>query len=115
EVDAAGGFGGQGTADSLDGGAQAGDVHVVEQDHVGAGGERRVDFGEIAALNFDLQGVRRAGARRGDRVRDAAGGGDVVVLDQNAVVEAAAVIVTTAGAHRVLLERAEAGSRLARV
>ena len=45
---------------------------------------------------------------------DAAGERHVVVLDQHGVVEAVAVVAAAAHAHGVLLERAQAGRRLAR-
>ncbi len=54
-------------------------------------------------------------ARACDRRRDASRGGDVVLLDQDRVVEPRAVVDRAAGRHRRLLERAQAGRRLARV
>ena len=58
---------------------------------------------------------RLRGAHPRHRRLDAAGQPDVVVLDQNAVVEPHAVIDGAAGAHRVLLERAQQRRGLARV
>ena len=49
-----------------------------------------------------------------DRRANAAGDGDVVVLDQDGVVEAEAVIGAAAGAHGVFLDRPQARRRLAR-
>ena len=49
------------------------------------------------------------------RLRDAAGQTHVVVLDQDPVVEAAAMVRAAAGAHGVLLQRAQRRRRLARV
>ena len=60
----------------------------------------------------------RAGARArrapADRGGDTAGGGDVVVLDHRAVEQAEAVRRPPPCDHGLLLERAQAGSRLAR-
>ena len=61
--------------------------HVVEQEPVGPGGERRRDLVEIAALDLDRE-VGVGGARGADRLREAAGEGDVVLLDQDRVEEA---------------------------
>ena len=57
----------------------------------------------------------RQGARPPDRLGDAAGDGDVVVLDQDRVVEAEAVVGAAAAAHGVFLEGAQAGRGLPRV
>ena len=87
---------------------------VVEQDDVGAGVDRGLDVGE--ALRLDLDQHLLAGRLHPlDGFGDAAGEPDVVVLDQDAVVEAGAMVAAAAGAHRVLLERAQRRRRLARV
>ena len=44
---------------------------------------------------------------------DAAGDGDVVVLDQDRIIQAEAMIEAAAAAHGVFLERAKAGRGLA--
>jgi hypothetical protein len=54
-------------------------------------------------------------ARAFDHRLDAAGGDDVVFLDQDAVVEADAVVGAAADAHRVFLRQAQAGQGLAGV
>ena len=66
-----------------------------------------------ASISIGISWLRRF--HLAHRLRDAAGETDVVVLDQDAVVEAAAVVGAAAGAHRVLLERAQRRRRLARV
>ena len=73
--------------------------HVVDQDDVGLGGQRFVDF--LERLRFDLD--RQAGTARADRAdgaRDAARQADVIVLDEDRVEQARAVIGRAAGARR---------------
>jgi hypothetical protein len=53
------------------------------------------------------------GLRALEHRADAAGDGDVVVLDQHGIVEAEAVVETAAAAHGVLLQGAQARRRLA--
>ncbi len=69
--------------------------------------------GERLGLDLDRQAVSAADAPDGSR--DAAGEAQVVVLDQDRVVEPDAVVRAAAAADGVLLERAQAGRRLARV
>ena len=66
-----------------------------------------VELGQRGDLDLDARGVR--GARPGalDRHRDAAGGDDVVVLDQHRAAEAVAVVVRAADADGVALEARE--------
>ena len=108
EADAAGGFELRRRAGPIaggDGGAEAVEVHVVEEQAGGAGGEGGIDLGGIPAFDLDRQaGMGVAGA--GDRIGEAAGEGDVVLLDQDRVVEAHPVVLAAAGADRGLLERA---------
>ena len=92
---------------------QLGDREVVEQDEIGAERQRLLELLERVDLDLDLGDVARRGARPLDRRADAAGEGDVVVLDQDRVVEAEAVVGAAADAHRVLLEGAQARRRLA--
>ena len=62
------------------------------------------------------QDVGHLAARAGDGVDQAgAGQGEVVVLHEHPVVEAHPVVDAAAGAHRVLLQGAQPGRRLARV
>ena len=97
----------------VDGFAQLVEAHVVEEDRVDADVERLRDLVERVALDLDRQ--RRRGPHelhgRGHR----ACGAKVVVLHEHRVVEAEAVVATAAAGDGVLLELAEAGSRLARV
>ena len=91
-------------------------VHVVEQQARRAGRERLVDLAGIAHLDLERAGeLGRGLARARDRLRDPAGGGDVVLLDQDRVVQPGAVVARAAGRDRRLLERAQPGGRLARV
>ena len=87
---------------------------VVEQDDVGAGVDRRLDIGEALRLDLD-QHLLPGRLHPLDGFADAAREPDVVVLDQDPVVEARAMVAAAAGAHRVLLERAQRRRRLARV
>ena len=88
--------------------------HVVEQQPVGAGGERRFDLVDAVDLDLHLQaGVRRLGAAH--RLGDAAAHGDVIVLDQHAVIEPHPVVLRAAHPRRIFLEHAQAGNGLARV
>ena len=89
--------------------------HVVEQDPVGAGGERLADLVERVALDLDRRSRQPAARSRSTAVRDSSGEAQVVVLDEDRVVEAQPVVRAAAAAHGVLLERAQAGRRLARV
>ena len=95
------------------------DIHVVEEDDLGAAGQRLLRLLVARDLDLDVQGMGHSGSRRPDHVDDieaaVAGGGDVVVLDQDAVAEVEAVVVAAAEAYGVALESAEAGRRLARV
>ncbi len=92
----------------FDRGAHRRRVHVVEQEHVGAGAERVGGVVEVVDLDLDRQiGPRLAG--RVDRLGDAAGGGDVVLLDQEGVVEADAVVGAAARRDRGLLQRRRPG------
>src|SRR5262249_11742881 len=65
-------------------------------------------------LDLDLDQMAGGGLRALEHRADAAGDGDVVVLDQHGVVEAEAVVETAAAAYGVLLEGAQARRRLAR-
>ena len=87
---------------------------VVEQDDVGAGVDRGLDVGEALRLDLD-QHLLPGRLHPLDGFADAAREPDVVVLDQDPVVEARAMVAAAAGAHRVLLERAQRRRRLARV
>jgi hypothetical protein len=115
EVDAAGGFELGAALVDGDGFAHLVEAHVVEQDHLGAGGEGFFELAEVLDLDFDEHVGRGDGAGVFDHRLDAAGGDDVVFLDQDAVVEADAVVGAAADAHRVFLRQAQAGQGLAGV
>ena len=76
--------------------------------------ERLLELRERVDFDLDLDQMADVGAHAPDRLRDAAGDGDVIVLDEHRVVEAEAMIGAAAGAHRVFLERAQERRRLAR-
>ena len=89
---------------------------VVEQDDVGAcAASASSSSSRFSTSHLDAARVRRALAGALDGLVDAARGDDVVVLDEHRAAEVVAVVVRPAGAHRVALERAEAGRRLAGV
>ncbi len=69
---------------------------------------------EIVDLDFHLQHVAGVGAHALDSRLDAAGGDEVVVLDQHGVVEAEAVVEAAAAAYGVFLEQAQARRCFAR-
>ena len=103
-------------ATSGDGLSQLVRGHVVEQQPRHARVERRAHLVERRALHLDLHAVRRALriASRG-RLTHPAGERGVVLLHEHGVVEPGAVARAAAGAHRLLLERAQAGRGLAGV
>ena len=90
------------------------DAHVVEQQEVGAGAERVGDLVEVAALDLDRE-IGLGPARAVDGLGEAAGQGDVVLLDQDRVVEAHAVVAPAARRDRGLLQLAQPRRRLAGV
>jgi hypothetical protein len=89
--------------------------HIVQQDELGTGIQRLLQF--IQVFHFNLQ--RNAGRDDAEglfqRLADATGSHDVVFLDQDAVVQADALIVAAAHGHRVFLRQAQAGQGLAGV
>ena len=89
-------------------------AEVVEQDRTGTGIERLAQLFEVLALALYPP---RPFAREGGRYRgtDAAGGFDVVLLYEDSVKEAAAMIVSAPATHRIFVQRAVAGERLAGV
>jgi len=101
-------------ADDADGGAYSREIHVVEHDHLGAGGQRRAHL--VDRLGLDLERVRswQRGAHALDRRGDAAGGPDVIVLDHHPIEEAEPVRHAAAVHHGRLLEDAQARRSLAR-
>ena len=112
EGDAAGEFDFGAAGDFADpvGGFVGGEV--VEQQVGGAAVEGLVEF--LAGADFDLDG-ESAGAGAFERVAHAAGGGDVIVLDQDGVVQAHAVIGDASGGRGGFFQGAQAGSGFAGV
>src|SRR5436190_12434186 len=88
--------------------------HVVEQDSIDAGGERRLHLADVAALDLD-RARRTLRAGEPHRLDEPAHERDVVLLDQDRVVEAHPVIPSASGRDRRLLERAHGGRGLARI
>jgi len=78
--------------------------HVVEQHDLRPHVEGFIKLGEGVDLNLDRQARP---ARAPDRLADSAGGGNVVVLDQDRVKQAGPVVVTAARAHCGALEKAK--------
>ncbi len=113
--DPARGFEHQLAGDHLDRGAHVVRAHVVEQRHIRAARVQHLaQLIERIDLDLDLHQMSGDGLRALEHGRDAARDRDVVVLDQDRVVEAEAMIEAAAAAHRVFLQRAQAGRRLAR-
>ena len=90
------------------------DGHVVEQHHRGARRDRLLDLLHAVALDLD-----RAAGPHGERGARTASviveTGEVVVLHEHQLRQRAPVVHPSAGTDRRLLERAQAGQRLARV
>lgn len=97
----------------LGGAVEVSTGEIVEHDDVGAGGDGLVSLSLVLALDVDKE--REAGnATDGlDRVRNRASCPDVVVLQHDHRREVVTVRVDTTDEHAVLLDKAEAGSRLA--
>ena len=91
------------------------EVHVVQQHHARAVGQRLVELGQRLDLDLDEAGPCRDARRGTQRRAHAARRDDVVLLDQHRVVEADAVVGAAARPHRVLLREPQAGQRLAGV
>src|ERR1035441_5204553 len=77
---------------------------------LGAGIERLVEFGAGADFDFDIEG---GGANSLDGVADSAGGGDVIVFDEDGVEESHAVVGDAACGRRGFFERAQPRGGLA--
>src|SRR6266545_2781429 len=87
------------------------DRKVVDQDDVGARGNRLVHLRETLRLDLDRHFLTR-GLHRSHYHDPAAPETNMVVLDQDPVVESRAMVRAAAGAHGVLLERAKRRRRL---
>ena len=111
----AGDFDDGGAGDDRDGAADEGRRHVIEQNHLGAGAHGLLHLGERGGLDFDLRAVRGRGAAELHGLRERAGGGDMVVFDEDVLAQRRTVVDAAAAAHGVFFERAPAGRRLARV
>ena len=91
-----------------------GGIHVVEQHRVGdADVEHLAQLLERIDLDLDLDQMSGAARARSSTARIAAGDRDMVVLDQHGVVQPEAMIEAAAAAHRIFLQRAQAGRGLA--
>ena len=78
--------------------------HVVEKDGVDAAIHGFLQVVERADLDFDPKEVADALLCSGDRLPDAAGEGDVVVLDEAPVVEAKSMIASSTDEHGIFVE-----------
>src|SRR6185369_9389273 len=89
--------------------------HVVEQDRLCAELKRLIEF--LEALHFDLDNLIALAVlmRALQRRTNSAGQCDVVVLDQHAVREIEPVILSSAAAHGIFIEHAQAEYSLAGV
>ena len=94
-------------ATSGDGLAELRRRHVVEEHGVGPLCHRLGKLIEIVDLDLDPDEVAGMSPGAPDRLADAAGDGDMVVLDEDGIVETEAVVRTATAAHRVFLERRE--------
>ena len=88
--------------------------HVVEQHGVDARAQRLFELGKRVDLDLDLDEMPDMAAHAPDRLGDAAGDGDMIVLDERRIVEAEAMVDPAARPHRVFLERTQERRRLAR-
>ena len=119
QIDAATRFGFGAARDNLDGLAQLGSRHVVEEDDVSAGVGRLARLLEGVGFDLNLKfGIFRAGGE--DRDVDGIGMGslenrEMVVFDQDHVVETEAMILSAATSNRVFFELAPTGKGFARV
>ena len=94
--------------------AQLGQVHIVEEQPIGAGRKRRLDLVDTVDLDLDLKpGVGGLGAS--DRFRDVTADRNMIVLDQHSVIEAHPVVLRAAHPGRIFFQRAEAGNRLSSI
>ena len=101
--------------DDRDGAADERGRHVVEEDDLGTGADGFFHLGERGGLDLDLRGVRGGKAGELHGLGERAGGGDVVVFDEDVFAEGRAVVHAAAAAHGVFFERAPAGRGLAGV
>ena len=99
--------------------AHLGEAHVVEQNHRRAGIERLFEFVECFDFDFDELAfpLRRGGHLFGSRHRraNAAGGEDMVFLDQDRVVKPDSMVAAAPALDGVFLRQTQAGQRLARI
>ena len=86
--------------------------HVVDKDGVRARCERLVYLIEPLGFDFDVHAGAR-GMHPVERGSDAAGEANVIFLDEHRVEQAETMVRRAARPHRVLLERAQPGRRLA--
>src|SRR3954469_21336258 len=102
--DAAGGFRYRPARHHSDRRRQGFRIHVVEQHGVDAVIERLAELIERIDLEFDLDEMTDPRLRALQGFGDAAGDGDMVVLDQHGIVETEAVIAAAADADRVFFD-----------
>ena len=115
EAHATGDFDDGRACDDRDGAANERGRHVIEQDHFGTGANGFFHFGERGGFDLDLRRVGGGEAGEFYGLGERAGGGDVVVFDEDVLAEGGAVVHAAAAAHGVFLECAPAGCGLARI
>ena len=115
EAHATGDFDDGRACDDRDGAANERGRHVIEQDHFGTGANGFFHFGERGGFDLDLRRVGGGEAGELHGLGERAGGGDVVVFDEDVLAEGGAVVHAAAAAHGVFLECAPAGCGLARI
>ena len=117
--DAARGFENGASGIQGDGGAQGFEVEIVEEQHGRAGGEGGFEFGEVFDFHLDetaaAAGAFGDGEGGGHGFGDAAGGDDVIFLDEDGVPERQAMIAAAADADGVFLRETQAGQGFARI
>src|SRR5690242_19312132 len=89
------------------------DGHVIEQNGFGIVLQGFVQFSQAANLYFDRLFTSTIGMGAVQRFADAAGQGDVIVLDEDTVGEIEAVIQSASAAHGIFVEHPQTRDSLA--
>src|SRR5258706_8128908 len=115
EGDAPGGFQLGAIAGNLHRLAHAREVEVVEEDQASARIQRFAQLLDRFHLDLEHCALGHVVQRRAHRGLYAAGGHEMILLDEDAVEEPDAVVRAAAHPHRVFLRHAQARQRLARI
>ncbi len=89
--------------------------HVIEQNGFRSVRERLIQFFESAHFNFDGLGAASVADGVLEGGHNAAGQGDVIVLDEDAIGKIEAMVLSPTAAHRVFIDDTEAGGGFASV